>query len=80
VAGSAVTVWFGDEPAKLSGVVVRVIVPGDALRVKVTSRGTLPEYYDHIVGEEFDMWRLKRLSDAKYDDYFWSPVGQEVAP
>jgi len=79
--GSTVTVWFGDDPlSKLHGVVMRVIVPDDALRVRVTSLGTLDPAYSWIVGEEFDMWRLKRLSDAKYDDYFWSPVGEELEP
>ena len=71
-----VTVWFSNPPVRLTGEVVKVIVPDEALRVKITSRGELPEYYDHIVGEEFDMWRLKSLSDVKYDDYFWLPAGQ----
>jgi hypothetical protein len=77
--GGTVTVWFGDAPpAKLSGVVVAVIVPDEALRVRVTSRGDLPDAYDWVVGEEFDMWRMKRFSDAKYDTYYWSPTGEAL--
>jgi hypothetical protein len=77
--GSAVVVWFGEvPPAKLAGVVVGVIVPDEALRVRITSRGDLPETYDWVVGEELDMWRIKRSSDAKYDTYYWSPTGAEL--
>lgn len=75
-----VTVWFGDTAAKLAGKIVAVITPGESFRVKITSRGTdLSEAYDWIVGEEFDMGRLKNLNDATYDEYFWSPKG-EVLP
>ena len=79
--GDLVTVWFGDEPAKLAGKIVAIIVAGEAFRVKLTTRGEdLSDAYDWIVGEEFDMWRLKRLQDASYDDYFWSPKDEQVPP
>jgi hypothetical protein len=79
VVGDVVTVWYGDEPAKLEGKVVAVKVPGQHLRVQLTSYGELGDSYDWFVGEEFDMRRINDLKDAQYDDFFWSPHGEEVA-
>ena len=72
--GQKVVVWYGEfPPSRLQGEVEEVVVPGEALSVRVTDIGSLDSAYSWLVGEVKEMWRLDALENAKYDTFFWSP-------
>ena len=77
--GTIVDVWFSDVGMKMQGKVVSEVAPG-ILRVKITAivDKLFSDDYEWLVGEVFEMRRIHRREEFRYDDYGWSPVGEEL--
>ena len=73
--GTPVHVLLGDMPRRMRGNVVAEVAP-DILRVRITRivDKLFSDDYEWLVGEIFEMHRVRCKADCKPDTFGWAPI------